>query len=312
MGRAVVSSLTAELELADEARRKCADFATEYPFEPHFLGTPAGSMHYLDEGLEVSKPILCVHGNPTWSFYYRRLAKSFRDTHRVIAPDHIGCGLSDKPQDWSYRLEDHVDNLERLILELDLRDITLVVHDWGGAIGCGAALRHPERIERLFVMNTAAFPADRIPWRINVCKTPLLGELAVRGLNAFARAAVTMAMEDSARMTPVVRAGYLAPYDSWRTRIATHRFVRDIPMSEKHPSYGTLAAIDEGLASLKQKPVRIAWGMRDWCFTPAFEAMWQERFPEARSLKIDRAGHYVLEDAHEEVLPWLREFVKPS
>lgn len=297
---------------ADAARRLCAGFRGEYPFEPHFFPTRAGDLHYVDEGPRDAAPILCVHGNPTWSFYYRRLVKEFSADWRVVAPDHIGCGLSEKPQGWSYRLADHIANLEELVLGLDLQRITLVVHDWGGAIGCGVAVRHPERFERIFVTNTAAFLANRIPMRINVCKTPFLGELAVRGLNAFARAAVTMAIEDGSRMTPEVRSGYLAPYDSWETRIATHRFVRDIPMSPGHPSYATLAAIDEALPRLREKPMRIAWGMRDWCFTPEFEAMWEERFPQAEVLKLEQAGHYLLEDAHEEVLPWLREFMKQA
>lgn len=305
-------SATLQSPRAELAVRKCLAFRDEYPFEHHFLETPAGALHYLDEGPADAPPILCVHGNPTWSFYYRRVASQLAGQARVLAPDHLGCGLSDKPQDWSYRLADHVENLERFVLELDLTGITLLVHDWGGAIGCGVAARHPERFERLFLLNTAAFPAARIPLRINLCKTPLLGELAVRGLNAFARSAVSMAIADPGRMTPEVRRGYLAPYDSWSDRIATHRFVRDIPMSPAHPSYRTLEEIDAGLARLRDKPVRIAWGERDWCFTPAFLRMWRERFPRAEVLALEEAGHYVLEDAHEQVLPWLREFSSPS
>jgi len=295
--------------LAEAARRTCLPFAREYPFEPHFLETRAGPMHYVDEGPRDASPILCVHGNPTWSFYWRRVARELGGDRRVIAPDHIGCGLSHKPANWSYRLADHVANLEELVLGLDLWNVTLVVHDWGGAIGCGVAVRHPERFARLFVTNTAAFPEGRVPLRIQVCRTPLLGELFIRGLNAFARGAVHMAVEDASRMTPEVRRGYLAPYDSWGTRIATHRFVRDIPTGPGHPSHGTLAAIDEGLARLADKPLRLAWGMRDWCFTPDFAAMWRARFPAAEVLELERAGHYLMEDAHEEVLPWLAEFV---
>jgi haloalkane dehalogenase len=303
---------TLRLSPADRARRICRPFRDEYPFQPHFLGTPAGTMHYVDEGPSDAPPILCVHGNPTWSFYYRRVARELAGDRRVLAPDHLGCGLSDKPQDWSYRLSDHVANLERFVLELDLRRITLVVHDWGGAIGCGVAARHPERFERLFLMNTAAFPVARLPLRIAVCKTPILGEFALRGLNAFARAAVTMAVEDVERMTPQVRRGYLAPYDSWRSRIATHRFVRDIPMSPRHASFAVLEAIDAGLVKLRDKPMRIAWGERDWCFTPTFRELWLERFPAAEVLALVHAGHYVLEDAHEQVLPWLSEFSRQA
>lgn len=307
-----MSPAAVEAERAERARAICRPFRGEYPFAPNFLEVEGGALHYLDEGPREGRPILCVHGNPTWSFYYRRLVREFSTDHRVIAPDHLGCGLSDKPQEWSFRLADHVANLERLVLELDLKEITLVVHDWGGAIGFGVASRHPERFARFLVMNSAAFPADRIPFRINVCRTPLLGEWAVRGLNAFARAATVMAMEHHERMTPEVRRGYLAPYDSWRNRIATIRFVTDIPMKASHPSWPALREIEAGLAKLRGKPLRLAWGEKDWCFTPAFREMWQERFPDAEVLRIEHAGHYVLEDAHEEILPWLRELLAES
>lgn len=128
-----------------------------YPFDSHFLDVDGGRMHYIDEGDADADPIVCVHGNPTWSFYWRRIAQEFKGTHRVVAMDHIGCGLSDKPQDWPYRLADHRDNLLRLIEHLDLKRVTLVVHDWGGAIGMGVAVRHPERFRRIVVMNTSAF-----------------------------------------------------------------------------------------------------------------------------------------------------------
>jgi len=295
-------------EAAPLAARTTAGFREEYPFAPRFHAQPGGLQHYVDEGPIDAPPVLCVHGNPTWSFLYRRVVRELSPTRRVVAPDHLGCGLSEKPQGWSYRLADHVDNLERLVLALDLRRITLVVHDWGGAIGAGFAVRHPERIERLFVMNTAAFPAARIPRRIAVCRTPGLGPLMVRGLNAFAHAAVHMAVERPGAMTPAVRKGLLAPYASWGERVAVQRFVEDIPMSPTHPSYATLQRIDRGLRRLRDRPVRLAWGMRDWCFTPAFLEMWERRFPLAETLRVEDAGHYLLEDAPERVIPWLAEW----
>ncbi|MFT7487051.1 MAG: pimeloyl-ACP methyl ester carboxylesterase, partial [Candidatus Paceibacteria bacterium] len=244
--------------------------------------------------------------------FYRKLIQRLSSSHRVVAPDHIGCGLSDKPQDWGYRLEDHIQKLEQLVLELDLRNITLVVHDWGGAIGCGFATRHAQRIARVFVMNTAAFPGGRIPRRIQVCRTPFVGEYAVRGLNAFARAAIDMAVESTEGMPAKVRRGFLAPYDSWAHRIAVFRFVMDIPLEPSHPSYATLEAIDKQLQRLASKPMRIAWGEKDWCFTPAFREMWEQRFPAAETMAIEDAGHYLLEDAHERVLPWLEEWLTRS
>lgn len=287
------------------ARRVVAPFASEYPFAPHFHAVSGGALHYVDEGPQDGEVVLCVHGNPTWSFYYRRLIAALSRERRVIAPDHLGCGLSDKPQDWSYRLADHIANLERLVLDLDLTRIHLVVHDWGGAIGTGVAVRHPERFLSISASNTAAFPSTRIPTRIDVCRLPVFGPLAIRGLNAFARAATVMAVEKRERMTSAVRAGYLAPYGNWRDRIATLRFVQDIPLSPKHASFAALQAIDAGLSQLAHLPVNLYWGERDWCFTPEFRREWQVRFPSAEVLAIEDAGHYVLEDAHEQIIPWL-------
>ena len=164
-----------------------SDWSSEYPFAPHFLDLGGVKYHYVDEG--TGPVVLFVHGNPTWSFAWRNLLKDLSRDHRVIAVDHVGCGKSDKPQDYDYVLENHVANLTRLVDELDLRDITLVGHDWGGCIGMGAAGRRAERFRRFILMNTAAFRSKRIPLRIAVCRIPVLGKIAVRGFNAFAGSA---------------------------------------------------------------------------------------------------------------------------
>lgn len=278
-----------------------------YPFAPHYLDLDGLRMHYVDEG--AGKPVLFVHGNPTWSFYWRNLITALAPNHRVIAPDHIGCGLSDKPQGWTYRLADHIANLERLVLELDLREITLGVHDWGGAIGLGVAGRHPERFSRLLIFNTGAFPAPHIPTRIAACRIPGFGALGVRGLNGFARAATFMATEKG--LPKEVAAGLVAPYDNWADRIATLRFVEDIPMKPSHPSWSTLVGVDEGLKRLAHLPVTIFWGERDWCFTPYFREQFQLRFPNAEVHKYEDAGHYVVEDAIERIRPRVVELCAP-
>ena len=132
------------------------DIKDLYPFESNFLELEDGlKMHYIDEG--EGEVLLMLHGNPTWSFYYRNLIQSFQKKYRCIAPDHIGCGLSDKPQDYNYTLSTHIDNLEQLVNSLGLKDITLVMHDWGGSIGMGLAVRQPKLIKRLIIFNTAAF-----------------------------------------------------------------------------------------------------------------------------------------------------------
>lgn len=284
---------------------------SEYPFASHRLALDGIQMHYVDEGPGDggASPILFVHGNPTWSFAWRHLIAKFRERRRVVAVDHIGCGLSDKPQDYPYTLRQHVDNLRRLIDRLNLRDLTLVAHDWGGAIGLGAAVAEPQRFSGLVLCNTAGFRAPRCPWRIRICRTPVVGPLGVRGGNLFVRAALKMATSKPERFTAAVKAGYLAPYDSWANRVAVQRFVEDIPLSPRHPSYDTLLGIERGLESLRHLPVLLAWGMRDWCFTPYFLERFREFFPAATVRRYDDAGHFVMEDARERLIADVAEFI---
>ncbi len=289
-------------------RAPLAGLEQEYPFGSHVLDLAGLGYHYLDEGPRDAEPLLFVHGNPTWSFHWRHLIRAFRDRYRCVAPDHIGCGLSDKPADYPYRLAQHSANLERLVDQLDLGRITLVVHDWGGPIGLGMAARSPARIARLVILNSAAFPGPA-PWRIRVCRTPLLGPVLVRGLNAFARLSTVMALEDSSRMTPRVRRGYLLPFGTYADRIAALRFVQDIPLSPSHPSWADLLAVESGLARLADKPACLIWGERDWCFTPAFREGFERRLPRARVHRAQSAGHFVVEDAREDVIRWMRAFV---
>jgi len=266
----------------------------EYPFESHWLDLDGHRYHYVDQG--EGSPLLFVHGNPTWSFAFRRSVSGLSDEYRCLAVDHIGCGLSDKPLEYEYRLARHIDNLCRLIEELDLDQITLVAHDWGGAIGMGAAVRMAARISRICLMNTAAFPSTFIPKRIAICRIPILGALGVRGLNGFAKAAITQAVANKNCWTPAAKAGYLAPYDSWNHRIAVHRFVQDIPMKPSHPSYATLQEIADQLDLFNETPIKLLWGMQDWCFHPGFLHRFQEIWPHAETVELAHAGHYLFED----------------
>jgi cis-3-alkyl-4-acyloxetan-2-one decarboxylase len=279
-----------------------------YPFESHYVEVSGRRMHYLDEG--SGPPLLMVHGNPTWSFYWRNLVAAFRDRYRVIVPDHIGCGLSDKPGlgEYDFRLASRIADLTSLIEHLDLKEVTLLAHDWGGAIGMGAAVKTPTRFGRFVLFNTGAFTGERCPLRIRVCRIPILGRIGVQGLNLFAGAAVKMAVCRPERMTSQVRAGLLAPYDSWANRTAVHQFVADIPLAQSHPSYAALREIEEGLSQFRESPICLIWGMRDWCFTPKFLDRFLEFFPQATVHKLENAGHYVIEDAHEEIVPMLEEF----
>ena len=309
-----------------------------YPFAPHYIevgGRSAGGdgpgeggisnggdtskgggnlMHYVDEGR--GDPVVMVHGNPSWSFFYRDLIGELESSHRVIAPDHIGCGRSDKPTDeqYDYTLSTRVADLGTLIDSLDLRDITLVVHDWGGMIGMGWAAHHPDRIARLVVMNTAAFPLPTslgFPSSLALARTPGIGALLVRGANAFSRGAVRHCVTRRP-MSKAVAAGYLEPYDSWAHRIAVHRFVQDIPLKKSDRAYPMMKETADALVHLVDKPMLICWGLKDFVFGHPFLDEWIRRFPRAEVHRFEDCGHYILEDAGEEIIPLIREFVDRS
>ena len=281
-----------------------------YPFTSHWLHLDDINYHFLDEGSKDAPPIVMLHGNPTWSFYYRTLIPELSKTHRVIVPDHVGCGFSDKPQDYPYTLEQHIQNLEVLINHLGLEHITFVLHDWGGAIGMGYATRHPKKASRFVIFNTAAFLSNKVPLRIKICRVPIIGAFLVRALNGFALAAFKFATKQPRRFSKQVRTGYIAPYDNWQNRIAIHRFVCDIPLEANHPTRKTVEEIDSKLYLLRDCQMLIIWGKGDFCFTERdFLPMWQTRFPDAEVHVIPNAGHYVVEDAHEQILPYIEQFL---
>jgi len=277
-----------------------------YPFASHYLDMRGPRMHYVDEG--EGRAVVMLHGNPTWSFYYRELIRGLREDHRVVAPDHVGCGLSEKPRFYDYTLSTHIDNLERLLDKLELVDVTLVVHDWGGAIGFGWAMRHPQRVRRFVIFNSAAFLGP-CPWRIRMCRWPVLGFAAVQGLNLFARSAVWMACKKRKRMRRLVRRGYLLPYGNVASRRAILRFVRDIPLRPGEASYAEIQRIEAALPAFRDHPMLICWGALDFCFNDWFLDQWRKRFPAAAVHRFEDAGHYVVEEAGERILPLMRTFL---
>lgn len=271
-------------------------------------------MHYVDEqtGREQAgggaRTLLFVHGNPTWSFHWRTLIAALAPRYRCVAPDHLGCGLSDKPSGL-LRLDDHIENLLELIESLDLSDVTLVAQDWGGAIGLGAMLRCPARLERIVLTNGGAFVPHYIPRRIRVCRAPVVGPLAVQGANLFCRAALRMALARRARLEPAVAAGYVAPYDSWNHRRAVYGFVADIPGGLRHPTWQTLSEIESQLPTLADRPALLVWGMRDWCFRPDCLERFVRVWPQAEVHRLADVGHWVLEDAPEDTIPLVEHFL---
>lgn len=283
-----------------------------YPFNGHVLDRDGLRYHYLDEG--AGPPVVMLHGNPTWSFYYRNLVRALAGGYRCVVPDHIGCGRSDKPGDdrYEYTLKSRVDDLEGLLDHLGLADgITLVVHDWGGMIGMAYATRHPHRISRLVVLNTGAFhlpETKAFPMALRICRDSALNGLLVQGLNLFARGAAHIGCKRKP-LDASLRRTYCAPYDSWANRIATLRFVQDIPLQPGDRAYDLVTEVQEGLERFRSLPILICWGERDFVFDRHFLAQWRKRFPEAEVHSFPDCGHYILEDAAEEVIPLIQKFL---
>lgn len=284
----------------------------EYSYQSRFAELGGHRLHYLDEG--SGAPVVMLHGNPNWTYYWRKLIPALSDRYRCLACDHIGCGLSDKPVDsrYEYTLSQRLADVEAWLDGLGVRDnIHLVAHDWGGMIACGFAVRHPERIAKLVMLNTSAFrlpPSKPVPWQLRLARTPLLGALAVRGFNAFSRGAVKSCVTRRPMPNDVAEA-YCAPYDSWAHRIAVHRFVQDIPLQPGDRAWETVMEVEAGLERLKGKAMLIGWGDRDFVFDHHFLAEWERRFPEAEVRRFADCGHYILEDAAEELIPAIREFL---
>ena len=276
-----------------------APFKHLYPYEPNYMAVNGFQYHYVDEG--SGDPVVMLHGNPTWSFYYRELIKAFSNSRRMIAPDHIGCGLSEKPspEQYKYTLENRIDDLTVFLENLGInRKITLIVHDWGGMIGMAYALEHIDKIEKIVILNTAGFfPPQRknIPLRLWIIRRlTWLALPAVLGFNLFSRGAVYMA---SARgLEDEVRKGLTAPYNTWRNRVATLRFVQDIPVFPGDDSYAIVKHADQHLNILNKIPMLILWGEKDFVFDMDYYAEWRRRFPTAESHSFADAGHYILED----------------
>ena len=266
-------------------------------------------MSYLDEGTG-DEAVVMVHGNPTWSFYYRNIVLGLRGSIRCIVPDHLGCGLSDKPPGFDYTLGEHITNLRALLDSLKLTKIHLIVHDWGGPIGLGTALARPEQLGRVVILNTAAFADTVVPLRIRMCRVPVLGELLVRGFNGFAGPATWMSV--TRPLEPDVKQGFLYPYDNWANRIATHRFVVDIPSGHDTASDRALAGVEKKLPILKDKPVRILWGGQDFCFNRHYYDRWRKLLPDAKGDYLENAGHYVLEDEGQFCLNQIKVFLNAT
>jgi cis-3-alkyl-4-acyloxetan-2-one decarboxylase len=284
----------------------------EYPFAPHSFTQSHGRISYLDEG--SGDPVIMLHGNPTWSFYYRNLVLALRESFRCIVPDHIGCGLSDKPPEslYDYSLKSRVDDLEALLDSCGLREnLTLVLHDWGGMIGMAFASRHSERIKRIIASNTGAFPlppSKRLPWSLWLGRNTRLGAWLILKRNAFCRLAARWCVKRKP-LPADVREMYLRPYDTPENRVAVLKFVQRIPLRESDPDYAIASDTALSLSKFAAVPTLLLWGLHDFVFDRHFLAEWQRYFPLAETHTWSDCGHYLLEDATDEAIMRVREFL---
>ncbi|MET0290310.1 MAG: alpha/beta fold hydrolase [Pseudoxanthomonas sp.] len=307
-----------------------------YPFTPkRFAVRPGVSMSYLDEGPQEGEVVVMVHGNPSWSYYWRHLVTGLSDPatgkrYRCIVPDHIGMGLSDKPDDggglrhphgkgapaYDYTLQSRVDDLQALLQHAGIDDstpVTLAVHDWGGMIGFGWALSHHAQVKRLVITNTAAFPlpaAKAMPWQIALGRDSLFGSFIIRAFNAFSSGASYVGIEN--KLPADVRRAYVAPYDSWANRISTVRFMQDIPLSPDDRAWPLLEAAGKALPTFADRPAFIGWGLKDFVFDKHFLDGFRRALPSAQVTAFDDAGHYVLEDKAAELVPQIRTFLEAN
>lgn len=283
-----------------------------YPFVSHYLNVKGLRYHYLDEG--SGDPLVMLHGNPTWSFYFRNLVHHFKANYRVIVPDHMGCGLSDKPspRQYDFRLASRVADFNALMEYLNLdRPVTLILHDWGGMIGLAWALDHPDRVGRLVLMNTAGFfpPEGKpIPKRLRILRSAnAVTSWAALRFNLFARAALYMAPHR--RLAADVKSGLIEPYNCPQHRWATLKFVQDIPLSPDDPSGAIVAGVDQALAHIARCPVLLVWGAHDFVFDRSYYSEWQRRLPHAQAHWLANAGHYLLEDEPIKIAELIEDFL---
>ena len=285
-----------------------------YPFTPkQFEVRPGLSMSYLDEGPRDGEVVVMLHGNPSWSYYWRNLVSGLSDRYRCIVPDHIGMGFSDKPgdADYDYTLQSRVDDLAALLAHLGIDGpMTLAVHDWGGMVGFGWALTHAAQVKRLVITNTAAFPlpsAKRMPWQLSLGRDSKFGAFLIRAFNAFSSGASYLGVEK--KMPTDVRRAYVSPYDSWANRISTVRFMQDIPLHPGDKAWSLVESAGQKLPQFADRPAFIGWGLKDFVFDQHFLAGFRAALPNAEVHAYDDAGHYVLEDKAAELVPAIRAFL---
>lgn len=287
-------------------------FDGTFPFEPHFMTVNGFRMHYVDEG--EREPIVCLHGEPTWGYLYRKFIPPLSKTNRVIVPDHMGFGKSGVPQDKPYTLAQHIDNLTKLLLKLDLHDITLVCQDWGGPITFGFAVNHTERVKRLVIMNTAVgvFPEGSRTWVSNLEEKGTYDSFFENLRETLPVLLKSGGVGKDTEVTDIMIRAYTAPFPDKASCIGAKAFPRDIPVGMKHPSAAVMKGIREKLGLLQDKPKIIIWGLQDPVFPKSTIDWWRKVYPGTKVYELPEASHFLQEDAPEKIVKLIQKFLRKN
>lgn len=276
----------------------------QYPFESRSIKLDAGTMHYIDQG--EGEVLLFVHGTPVWSFVYRDLLKTFSNQYRVIAIDHIGFGLSEKPEGFKGSPQDHARNLEIFIERLDLRDINLVVHDFGGPIGLGAGIQTPDRIKQVILFNSWLWETSNNEEALKIDKVinSFIGRFLYLRLNFSPRVLLKKAFADRRYLSKDIHRQYIRPFPDKRSRMGLYRIAQSLVGSSDwyEEKWGQLSVLED-------KPWLILWGMKDQFITLDYLQRWKERLPSAM-VHTFQCGHFVQEEATEQAIRAIRDFIQ--
>jgi haloalkane dehalogenase len=275
-----------------------------YPFESHYADVAGSRVHYIDEG--SGPPLLLLHGNPTWSFLYRDIVKGLRDRYRCIAVDHPGFGLSSPAPGYGFTPAEHADVLEQLVLRLDLADLTMMVQDWGGPIGFAVATRHPERFTAFVIGNTWAWPKGDPGTQVfsRLLGGPV-GRRLILNRNLFVERLLPAGVRRR-KLPEAVMDAYRGPFPTPGSRRPTAVFPREILASRPF-----LADIEPRLAQLSDRPALIVWPTKDVAFGDRERERWEELFPDHRTVLLEGAGHYIQEDAPDEIVTAIQGWRSP-
>ncbi|PSJ29130.1 hypothetical protein B7P34_08405 [Streptosporangium nondiastaticum] len=282
----------------------------DYPFTSRWFSDSAGTRHYLDEGPRDAPPVLMLHGNPTWSYFWRHLVIGLRERYRCVVPDMAGMGLSSRTAEpfTVGGFQARADRIEALVTHLTVkhqapeRGWTVVVHDWSGPVGLRWASWHAERIARIIVCNTVAFPwpeGHRLYWGLKFIHASALAAWISYRHNLFALGITHQGV--TSRMPRQVRAAYLAPYRRRSDRRAIEKFVRAIPRKAGDMGWETLHELGRDLTALRNKPTLLCWGMQDPVFNDQVLDGWMRRLPHAQVRLFPHAGHLLLDDVPHQV-----------